>query len=143
MAAKNKRYKMCGFVNKTLDVRTTNGLNDILLEPLEFVRKYGQTVRAPIGAETNGFSVPRCLQNIIPATGGDWFSAVLHDSSYENSLEVYTGVWEKANYSKEECDDLILEAMISQSVGLVKRQTIYRALQLFGWKAFNENRGIE
>ena len=130
-----------GFQNKTLDTRTSNGLNDTLLEPLVFIRENGDLIQAPIGGTTDGLSVPRCVQNIIPATGGDWFSGVIHDSAYRNELQILkNGVWVTANYNQQECDDLILEAMKSQEVNIVMRHTIYRALRMFGSFAFKDDR---
>ena len=131
-----------GFTTNIVEVRTTDGLNDVLLSPLDYVAKSGRIFRAPIGGTTDGLSVPRCVQNIIPATGGDWFSGVLHDSSYHRQLlelDKQTGEYKPAILTQAECDALILEAMESQGVGLVMRHTIYLALRLFGWKAYNED----
>ncbi len=126
-------------------MRTGNGLNDVLLEPLIFACRDGRVLRAPAGGTTDGLSVPRCVQNIIPATGGDWFSGVLHDSAYRNQLEIYARsqggyVWLLAGLDQKQSDDLILEAMESQKVGWLMRKTIYRALRMFGNVAFNKNR---
>lgn len=130
-----------GFLNKTLDIRTTDGLQDTLLEPLVFARENGQVVRAPIGGTTDGLSVPRCVQNIIPATGGDWFSGVLHDSAYRDELEVLKdGTWVKASFDQKECDSLILEGMTAQGTNIIMRHTIYRALRMFGSFAFKDDR---
>ncbi len=128
------------FLNKTVDVRTGDGLNDELLEPLYYDCLDGRHLRAPAGGTTDGLSVPRCIQNIIPATGGDWKSGVLHDSGYRRQLEILVGdTWEKAGFTQKQCDELILEAMQSQGIGLIMRQTIYRALRMFGWKAFKDD----
>ena len=127
-----------GFQQDTLEVRTRNGLDDVLIDELVYLAKDGQLYRAPVGGTTDGFSVPRCLQNIIPATGGDWFSAVLHDSAYRGQLQVCNGVWVKAITSKDRCDRLLLEAMESQGVGLM-RYVIYFAVRLFGWAAFKKD----
>jgi hypothetical protein len=137
-----------GFQNLTLDVCTGDGLNDTLLEPLDFLHPNGTLYRAPAGATTDGLSVPRCVQNIIPATGGDWFSGVLHDAAYRNQLQVWLsepttmdgGRWVLANLTQLESDNLILTAMGMQGVGFVMRHTIYRALRLFGSKAFKDDR---
>lgn len=130
-----------GFQNKTLDTRTSNGLNDTLLEPLVFIRKNGDLIQAPVGGTTDGLSVPRCIQNIIPATGGDWFSGVLHDSAYRNQLQIFKNdTWVLADYTQKEADDLMLEALIAQEVGMIMRQTIYRALRMFGSFAYKDNR---
>jgi len=134
-----------GFKNITLDVRTSDGLDDILLEGLYYTAKDGSQYCSPIGSGTDGFSVPRCVQNIIPPTGGSWFAAVQHDASYRGTLQILNaaGAWEVANLTQEQCDNLILEALESQGVGIVERELIYRALRLFGHVAFNEDRGIK
>jgi len=131
------------FKNKTLDIRTGDGINDTLLEGLYYSAKDGTEYCAPLGSTTDGLSVPRCCQNIIPPTGGDWFSGVLHDAAYRNQLQKFnctTQQWEKAELTKEQCDSLILEALESQGVGLVERETIYHAVQLFGQHSFNQDR---
>lgn len=133
-----------GFQNEWVDVRTGDGLNDQLLTELVYLTRNGKALRCPIGGTTDGLSVPRCVQNIIPAVGGDWKSGVLHDSAYRRQLEVLTDQqWLKANYTQEQADNLILEAMESQGVGFIMRHTIYRALRMFGSKAFNEDGNIK
>lgn len=122
-----------GFQNSTLDVRTRDGLDDVLLEPLVFIRANGDVIRAPVGGTTNGFSVPRCLQNVVPPTGGDWFSSILHDSAYQKELQVCVeNKWIPAGYSKKQADSLILEAMTAQGTNRVIRQVVYWAVRLFG-----------
>lgn len=132
-----------GFQNTTLDVCTGNGLDDILEQPLVYHRLDGTVLRAPRGGSTDGLSVPRCLQNIIPATGGDWFSGVLHDSAYRNELQVLCKVthhWTRANYTQAQSDALILEAMKTQRVNWLMRWTIYLALRAFGSFAYRADR---
>ena len=132
-----------GFQQQTLSVLTRDGLDDVLQEPLTYVSKNGRILRAPIGGTTDGLSVPRIFQNIVPATGGDWFSGVLHDSAYRDQLELWnedTKEWVKAGLCQKDCDDLLLEALESQDVGWFTRSTIYRALRMFGSKAFNGDR---
>ncbi len=132
-----------GFQNKTLDVRTGDGLDDVLLQPLDFIRKDGTRLRCPNGGTTDGLSVPKGIR-ILPgydATGDDWFSGVLHDSGYRRQLMMFRdGFWIKAVpdvYGREDIDGLILEAMELQGVGFIRRHTIYRALRMFGQAAFD------
>ena len=129
-----------GFSTQTLDVRTSDGLDDVLMTPLTYVDRRGNIYRAPEGGTTDGLSVPRCVQNIIPATGGDWFSGVLHDSAYRRQLTAmetqYPFAWLPANLTKAQADSLLLEAMASQRVGWLMRQTIYWAVRLFGGRAW-------
>ncbi len=131
------------FKNQTLDVRTGDGIDDTLLEGLYYTAKDGTQYCAPVGSTTDGLSVPRCVQNIIPPTGGDWFSGVLHDAAYRNQLQklnTENQQWEIASLEKSACDLLILEALESQGVGLIERETIYRAVSLFGESSFAEDR---
>ena len=134
---------MFGFQNGSLNVKTRDGLDDILIEELTFVRRDGTILRAPIGSTTDGLSTPKIVR-LIPgydATGDDWWSGVLHDSAYRNFLQVINeGVWIAAGFNRKQCDDLILEAMTAQGVGWLRRYTIYFALRLFGWHAFKEDR---
>ena len=132
-----------GFLTITVDVRTSDGLDDTLMSPVDFLCRDGRTLRAPVGGTTDGLSVPRVVQNVIPATGGDWMSGVLHDSAYRNQLLLWnpdTQLWVAAGLCQKAADDLLLEALESQGVGWAMRQTIYRALRMFGSKAFNEDR---
>lgn len=129
------------FLNQTLLVRTGNGINDELMERLCFQRGDGTILSVPPGATTDGLSIPRAVQNIIPATGGDsWFAGVLHDAAYRGTMEVgdsFNG-WLPAQYSREAADNLMLEALEAQGCNWVKRHTIYRALRMFGWSAYQK-----
>lgn len=144
-----------GFVNQTLDVRTGNGEDDYLLEPLDFIRGNGTVLRAPIGSTTDGLSTPRIIRNLpgYDSTGEDWFSGVGHDAGYRGYLLILpkalipaTGIPDndnkffKANFTQKQCDDMILEMMASQGVNIIRRHIIYYALRLFGWIAFRTDR---
>ena len=134
-----------GFDNLTLDVATGNGADDVLLEPLVFVRHDRSRVRAPIGGTTDGLSTPKIIR-ILPgydSTGDDWFSGVLHDAGYRDQLEILCRVtcqWVKAHFTQKQCDELIYEAMKAQGVGFMRRWTIYLALRAFGGFDFRSDR---
>lgn len=129
-----------GFQQTTVAVRTGDGLNDTLLESLNYVRRDGSLIRAPVGGTTDGLSVPRCAQNIVPASGmSSWMAGVMHDSGYRDQLETWSDTaqdWIPAKYSREQCDELLLEAMELQGVPWLKRKTIYRAVRLFGGRSY-------
>jgi hypothetical protein len=135
---------MCGFQNKSLDVRTQNGLDDTLIEPLEYLSRDGTRYCAPKGSTTDGVSTPKIVRMLpgYDATGDDWWSGVLHDSAYRNFLQkkLEDGTWAKADLSQAEADRLILEAMAAQRVGWFRRHVIYIGLRFFGWRAFEEDR---
>lgn len=144
-----------GFVNSTLDVRTGNGADDELTEHLDLVRVNGDINRAPSGSFTDGISTPKIIR-ILPgfdSTGDDWFSGVIHDAGYRGTLLILRkslippyGIPESnfcftpANFTQKQCDDMILEAMELQGVGVIRRHVIYYALRLFGRFAFRKDR---
>jgi hypothetical protein len=109
-----------GFQNEFLDVRTRDGLNDLLLCPLIYLAKDGELYRAPKGGSTDGLSVPKIVQNIpgFSACGeGDWWSGVGHDSPYRGQLQRFdkdTEDWVAANLTRLQADDLIKEMLESQ-----------------------------
>ena len=110
-----------GFQNKSLAVRTQNGLDDTFLEHLYFTNRYGIKLRAPIGSTTDGLSTPRFIRMLpgYDATGDDWFCGGIHDAGYRGYLEVLSNnnEWRKAWYTQRQCDELILDAMETQGVG--------------------------
>lgn len=131
-----------GFQNSTLIVQTRDGLDDVLIETLDFLHPDGTLYRAPIGSTTDGLSTPKIVR-LIPgydATGDDWWSGVLHDSAYRDFLQVNLGVWMPAHLTQRESDHLILAAMTAQGVGWFRRHTIFFALRLFGRFAFAGDR---
>ena len=133
-----------GFQQDTVLVSTSDGRNDTFVTALTYLAQDGRLFRIPPGTTTDGFSVPRMFQNIIPATGGSWMAAVLHDSAYRQTLQVFSVTnqqFEFANLQQAESDALILEAMEVQGVGFVLRHTIYRALRMFGARAYRQ--GLE
>ena len=132
-----------GFQTQSVLVRTTDGEDDILQEPLVFWTADGRVLRAPAGTTTDGLSTPRIIRNLpgYDATGDDWYCGVLHDAAYRLFLEDWNGTeWVKVNYTREQCDDLMLEALEAQGVGFIRRHTIYRALRMFGQAAFDADR---
>ena len=131
-----------GFQQKTLQIETHDGADDVLLETLEFFTRCGCLYRAPIGGTTDGLSTPKIVR-VLPgydSTGDDWLSGVLHDSAYRHQLQLCAGAWINANLTRRECDELILHAMELQKVGWIRRHIIFIALRLFGWIAFASDR---
>ena len=133
-----------GFQKQSIAVKTSDGLNDVLLESLPYLAKDGTLYQCPRGGTTDGISDGWAFQWFAPATGdASWLCGVLHDSGYRNQLEKWfpiSKVWDTAELSRLECDELILEALELQGIGLIKRQIIYRALRAFGASAFNNDR---
>jgi len=84
------------------------------------------TFVVPASFTTDFASVPRAFWNIVPPTGKYTKAAVLHDWLY-SSHEV----------SRKDADGIFLRVMKESGVGLIKRHMMYRAVRLFGRKAYN------
>ena len=77
-----------------------------------------------------------------PPFGPWWLAGVIHDAAYRGSLEVLRdGSWSKALLSKDDSDNLFLEALESLGVSLTDRTLLYQGVHIGGWKAFDKNRG--
>lgn len=118
------------FLKATLQVETADGRHMTLLEPLVYVTAAGETITVPAGAETDGASIPRWLWDAAPPFGAYWLACVLHDWLYRQT-----------HRAREECDALLLEAMVSLGVPSVIREAIYRAVRLGGAGACEKDRG--
>ncbi len=118
-----------GFLEKDVATRSSDGRNEVLIEPLHYQTEKGEIITVPVGADTDGASVPRIFWRLFPPTGDYWMAAVLHDHLYRTNMFV-----------KSKCDRIFLEAMKSLGVGRVKRETIYMAVHYFGFAAYNEAR---
>ncbi len=95
-----------------------------LVKPLKYIGS--KIIEVPIGFVTDGASVPKIFWSIFDPTGPYLKAAVIHDYLYNTKM-----------FSRKMCDDLFLEAMKASGVGFFTRQTIYRAVRLGGWVAYN------
>lgn len=120
-----------GFQQHTIAVRSGDGQNFMLLEDLVYVRGDGKVITIPKGTTTDGASTPAVLWSMIPPFGLGWKSYILHDHAYRNT-------W----FSKQECDDLIKEAMLSEGVDPVTVELVYRGVRLGGQPSFDEDRTL-
>ena len=110
-------------------IRTLDGENVVLCEPLVFIRKSGVAIVLPIGSRSDGPSIPKFCHAIVSKYGPQWLAGVLHDGAYR-----------LLQLPKDECDLLILEALELQGVSWVERKVIYDAVRGFGQSAFDEDR---
>jgi hypothetical protein len=124
-------------------VRTTDGRNFVVQENIDVADDKGTVYRVPIGATTDGCSIPQFLWSTSLAPFGPWWlAAVVHDAAYRNVLLQQTtgGGWELAALSKDACDTLFLDCMKALGVDAIPRDEIYEGVHLGGWKAFKEDR---
>jgi hypothetical protein len=123
-------------------VRTGDGRNVTLMEPIEFQTDKGVTYQVPIGATSDGASTPAALWPTIPPFGQYWKAAVVHDAAYRNQLQrqLESGFWVPAMLSKEDCDALFLDCMTALGVDQPLKDAIYEGVAMFGGKAFMDDR---
>ena len=115
-----------------------DGRNWKCTSPIQFVAKDGTGYQIPIGAPTDGASIPAIFWTKLPPFGKYWLAAVLHDAAYNGTLELLDGT--KANLTKAQCDDLLKEAMEASGVDPVTVEAIYEAVHLFGGPSFKGDR---
>lgn len=89
-------------------------------------------INVPIGFHTDFASIPRIFWIFLPRWGKYGNAAVIHDYLY----------WEQSR-SRKEADDILLESMAVQEVGLIKRYLIYWAVRLWGWWSWWENQSLK
>jgi hypothetical protein len=102
----------------------------ILKERFRYISSMG-TVTAHRGFATDGASIPRIFWNILSPFGDYFGAAIIHDWLYSPFNE---------SFDRSESDAIFKEAMFNAGIGWSKRETIYRAVRLFGWRSF---RGAE
>lgn len=88
-------------------------------------------IDVPKGFVTDFASVPRVFWTIFPPDGSYTMSAVLHDYLYNQKGHIREKV-----YSRKQCDQIFREAMKVLGVNILTRNTIYRAVRMFGWLYF-------
>ena len=133
---------MHGFLEKEIAVRSSNGRDDVLIEPLHFQSEFGILYRVPAESTTDGMSTPPIIHSIpgFEPYGKHWFSAVLHDAGYRGTLQIYAGQdFRPANLSRAQTDALMRDALSTQGVGPIRRALIYSALRIFGARNFRRS----
>jgi hypothetical protein len=121
--------------NTGLLVRTADGHNMTLCEELYFDRPEdvaNETITVPIGAQTDGASIPREAWGLMPPFGPYWMAAVLHDYLYHCTRR-----------TRFECDLILWEAMLALGVPELTARTIYNAVNEFGQHAFDDDRAAQ
>lgn len=84
-----------------------------------------RSITVPKGFRTDFASVPRIFWRIVPPVGLYGKAAVLHDWLYFSEFA-----------TREEADDIFLEAMEVLGVPKYRRLTMYYAVRLFGWRFY-------
>ena len=109
-----------------------DGRTVMLVSPLIVMDSEGNLHEVPAGVTTDFASVPRLFWRMIPPWGRYSIAAVVHDYLYQTG-----GV------SRKEADRIFLSIMKQLNVPFWKRQAMYYAVRIGGWKAWNEHRAKE
>lgn len=98
----------------------------ILENDFHYVSSMG-VIRVPKLFVTDGASIPRIFWNILQPFGIYFKAAIIHDYLYSNLNQDFTRL---------EADLIFKEAMFNLGLGFVKREAIFRAVRMFGWKSY-------
>lgn len=136
---------MSGFFQTDLLIKLDlkSGINFQLQEYLYFNSDEFGSLRTKTNSD--GISVPRVFENAIERFGSYVASGILHDGAFRGCLEQeqQDGSWTPfmtADLNDGRANHLIEEALKSEGCSWLERETIYAMLQLFGWKAFDDDR---
>lgn len=99
-----------------------------LEEAFSYTDDKNNTWTAPAGMVFDFASIPRLIWNIYPPDGTWANASVIHDALYEYRTTLFKDI------TREQADDIFLEAMKSSGVPFARRQVMYRAVRAFGGK---------
>lgn len=118
--------------------------NYTLLEAKEIETTDGRRFRMPVGATSDGASIPQVAWSLGFTPFGVYGPAAFaHDCAFRDTLEIWnegSQVWEKAHLSEEDSNDLINALMFALGTPESTRLVIYGALVAFGRPAFVADR---
>lgn len=81
----------------------------------------------PDGFVTDGASTPKALWGLFPPLGRYSIAAVVHDHLYRTRA-----------FDRKTCDKIFLALMVFLEVPRWRRQSMFRAVRMFGRKPYNK-----
>jgi len=110
-----------------LDLRDNDDGTFTLLTPFRYGPSAiaGRMLQVPAQFATDFASVPRLFWNLLPPDGPYGRAAVVHDYLYSTH-----GL--HGELAREQCDEILLEAMTALGVHFLTREIIYAAVRAFG-----------
>jgi hypothetical protein len=102
-----------------------------LTAPFRYHSRIGW-IELPAGFKTDGASVPRVFWNIFSPFGTYFPAALIHDYLYSKASSFHI--------TREEADQIFLDAMHDLGVGWLTRRMIHRAVRLGGWKGYKKSK---
>ena len=125
-----------------LVTRTNDFHNFILAENKEVVTDDGRRFLMPVGSVSDLASTPKLLWGLgLPPFGVYAPAAFFHDLAYRNTLKQWhEDEWVDAMLEEKDANAIMDALMFSVGTPEPIRKEIKTALDLFGWKAFREDR---
>lgn len=121
-------------------IRHVAGRVHEVTEAVQYRASNGTLYVVPIGAQTDGGSVPRLVWWLYPPFGDEASPAyVLHDYLYQRA-EYFTGTDLGHRLSRAEADGLLLDALEALTYRASARRTIHAAVRAGGWAAWKAHR---
>lgn len=127
------------FITFYFMLKTHDGRNGTIAPPLPRyatqVRGTLEVLEVPEGAATDGGSIPGICWSIpgfAPFGETTWPGYVFHDAAYK-------GLFGK-DWTRQQCDALLLEIMLHLGEDYIHAYTIYNALRVGGQAVFDKDR---
>lgn len=111
-----------------LIIKPVRGDHWELVEPLYYLTDDQFVIQVPAGFQMDLASIPAIFQPLFPVHGKHTRAAVVHDWLYYNQ-----GMVEGRTFTRLECDQIFLQAMIELGVSWVKRKAMYLGVRVGGW----------
>ena len=105
----------------------------VLTKPLVYSSERFGRIVVPAGFDTDLASIPQGAQSFISKVGKHTAPSVVHDWLYVSAPE-------RNEATRKRADQIFLEAMKAEGVGLVTRFIMYRAVRDFGAVIFYKKR---
>jgi hypothetical protein len=98
----------------------------VLSKTFRYISSFG-IISVPTGFVTDGASIPKMFWSVLGPFGDYFEAAVIHDYLYSAA---------NMKFTRLEADLIFKEAMYNIGVPWFRRDTIYRAVRMFGRRAF-------
>ena len=136
---------MSSFTTPLIVTPLADGKHWELIEPFEYhvgSKESNEIITVPKGYVTNFASIPQIFWNILPPVGTYGKAAVIHDWLYQNNGKIVLmtksgNYWLVKQYTRKQCDDIFLEAMVVLKTGRLARWMIYSHVRWWGWIVWN------
>lgn len=117
------------FLYQYATLRTTDGRNFVVYDFPPYTRPNGEVLRVQCGCPTDGPSIPEGADLVIGEKMLVFLCGILHDWLYRMTQR-----------PKEECDDILLEAMLDEGMDQRRAEIVFGFVVMFGGKSFTNDR---